>query len=81
MAKPLTNIFPKLRGKMAEHKDDVNDLVKCLGISDDSIRRRLKGEKDFELTELNLLADRFETTIDELFEIEKQVKKWIGKEM
>lgn len=67
MAKQLINIFPKLRGKMAEHKDDVNELVKCLEISDDSIRRRLKGEKDFELTELNLLADRYGTTIDELF--------------
>lgn len=73
MAKPLVNIFPKLRGKMAEHKDDVNDLVECLQISDDSIRRRLKGEKDFELTELLVLADRYQTSIDELFQ--KEVKQ------
>lgn len=70
MAKPLINIFPKLRGKMAEHKDDVSDLVKCLEISDDSIRRRLKGEKDFELSELLILADRYQTSIDELFQKE-----------
>jgi hypothetical protein len=70
MAKPLINIFPKLRGKMAEHKDNVNDLVDCLGISDDSVRRRLKGEKDFELSEIIILADRYSTSIDELFESE-----------
>lgn len=70
MAKPLINIFPKLRGKMAEHKDNVNDLVDCLGISDDSVRRRLKGEKDFELSEIIILADRYGTSIDELFESE-----------
>jgi len=71
MAKPLVNIFPKLRGKMAEHKDDVTDLVEYLGISDDSVRRRLKGEKDFELSELVILANRYTTSIDELFEIER----------
>lgn len=71
MAKPLVNIFPKLRGKMAEHEDDVSDLVKCLGISDDSVRRRLKGEKDFELSELVILADRYKTSIDELFKVER----------
>ncbi len=67
MAKELVNVFPKLRGKMAEKNDNVDDLVKCLNISDDSIRRRLKGEKDFELTELIILADRYQTSIDELF--------------
>ena len=72
MAKPLINIFPKLRGKMAEHKDNVNDLVDCLGISDDSVRRRLKGEKDFELSEIIILADRYSTSIDELFENERK---------
>lgn len=71
MAKPLVNIFPKLRGKMAESKDDVSSLVEYLGISDDSIRRRLKGEKDFELSELLTLADRYQITIDELFKLER----------
>lgn len=67
MAKESINIFPKLRGKMAENNDTVDDLVKCLKISDDSVRRRLKGEKDFELSELIVLANRYQTTIDELF--------------
>lgn len=67
MAKPLMNIFPKLRGKMAEQNDDVNDLCEILEISDDSLRRSLKGERDFRLTELSILADRYNSTIDELF--------------
>lgn len=67
MGKPLNNIFPKLRGKMAEKNDNVNDLAFYLHISDDSIRRRLKGEKDFELTEIIMLSDRYNSSIDELF--------------
>lgn len=64
------NIFPKLRGKMAEYQDDVHELVKYLAISDDSVRRRLKGEQDFKLSELRVLADRYQTSIDELFQRE-----------
>lgn len=67
MAKPLINIFPKLRGKMAEKNHDVNKLVTLLGISDDSVRRRLKGEKEFELNEVIILANEYNSSIDELF--------------
>lgn len=70
MARPLTNIFPELRGKMAEANDDVNFISKILGISKESVRRSLKGERDFRLNELNILANRYRTSIDKLFAID-----------
>lgn len=73
MAKQLKNKFPMLRAKMAEKNDDVMDLSGVLKLSDDSIRRRLKGDKGFELTELKALSARYEMTIDDLF-IEEPIK-------
>ena len=67
MAKKLTNIYPKLRGVMAEQNETVDNLVSVLGISDDTIRRSLKGERDFTLSEAVALSNRFKMAIDELF--------------
>lgn len=67
MAKQLQNVYPKLRAKMAEKNDDVYKISKALKLSDDSIRRRLSGKKEFELTELKALSARYSMTIEDLF--------------
>jgi len=67
MAKISNNIFPKLRGMMAEYRDTIPDLANLLKISDDTLRRTLKGERDFELSEMKLISQRYKTTMDDLF--------------
>ena len=67
VARQLKNIFPILRAKMAENNDDVMDLSTVLMLSDDSVRRRLRGDKEFELAELKILSVRYDMGIDELF--------------
>jgi len=67
VARQLKNIFPMLRAKMAEKNDNVMDLSAALMLSDDSVRRRLRGDKEFELAELKILSVRYEMGIDELF--------------
>jgi DNA-binding IclR family transcriptional regulator len=67
MPKKLTNIYPKLRGLMAERNENVDDLVSVLGISDDTIRRSLKGLRNFNLIEARALSNRYEIGIEELF--------------
>lgn len=70
MTKLSVNIFPKLRGKMAECKDDVNSLADRLGVSPSTVRRRMRGERDFKLNELTVLAKRYGESIEELFKEE-----------
>lgn len=37
------NIFPKLRGKMAESDDSIEDLAIILNLNKETIRRKLRG--------------------------------------
>ena len=67
MSKPLPNIYPNLRGQMARKEDTVEVLTPLLRLSPESIRRRLKGKKSWELPELITLANRYEVDIETLF--------------
>ena len=68
MAKALRNIFPGLRAKMSYANEDVNDLANLLDKSDDSVRRRLSGRAEFELTEIKRLIEHYDISFEELFE-------------
>ena len=68
MAKALKNIFPGLRAKMSYANEDARDLADLLDMSDDSVRRRLSGRADFELTELKKLIEHYSSSFEELFE-------------
>lgn len=68
MAKALKNIFPGLRAKMSYANEDVKDLSDILNMSDDSIRRRLSGRAEFELTEIKRLIEHYDSSFEELFE-------------
>lgn len=61
------NIFPKLRGKMAECDDTVEDLALVLNLNKETIRRKLKGQSQFVLDELFTLSEKYNIAVDELF--------------
>lgn len=72
MAKQLINIYPKLRSKMAYANHTTKTLSELLEISEDSIRRRLRGEVEFELTEIVTILDFYNCSFEDLFGEEKE---------
>lgn len=64
------NIFPKLRGVMAENNDTLLDLMQLLNISESTLRLSLKGKRDFTLEEVQLLANRYDFKIKDLFVVD-----------
>lgn len=61
------NIFPKLRGKMSESDDSIEDLAIILNLNKETIRRKLRGQTQFVLDELFILSEKYNIAIDELF--------------
>lgn len=68
MPKPLTNVYPKLRANMAEKNDTVRVLSEILSVSNDTVRKSLRGERDFLLPEARTLSQRYGQPIEILFE-------------
>lgn len=68
MAKMLQNIYPGLRAEMSRHEDDAETLAKFMNISADSVRRRLRGEVQFDISEAMALMKRYGKNFEELFE-------------
>lgn len=67
MAKTLVNIYPGLRASMSYNGDDTETLSKLLNISGDTTRRRLRGEHEFDISEILILTRRYGKTFEELF--------------
>lgn len=67
MAKPLINKYPKLRGKMGFHGIGTEELADLLEISKDSVRRRLRGDIEFELPQVIKLMKYFNCSFEDLF--------------
>ena len=61
------DIFPKLRGKMAESDNSIEDLAIILNLNKETIRRKLRGQTQFVLDELFILSEKYNIAIDELF--------------
>ncbi len=70
MAKALKYIYPGLRSRMAFKGEGVEELSTLLRLSPDSVRRRLRGQNDFELKEIKTLIAHYESTFDELFTVQ-----------
>lgn len=68
MAKMLQNIYLGLRAEMSRHGDDAETLAKFMNISADSVRRRLRGEVQFDISEAMALMKRYGKNFEELFE-------------
>lgn len=50
-------IAARLRGLLGEREIKPAEMAKALGIQPQSARRRLKGEHDFKMNELEAIAD------------------------
>lgn len=70
MAKALKYIYPGLRSRMAFKGEGVEELAMVLGLSNDSVRRRLSGRSDFELSEIKKLIVHYECSFNDLFELQ-----------
>ena len=64
MAKTLVNIYPGLRASMSYNGDDTE--------SNDTARRRLRGEREFDIGEILILTRRYGKTFEELFGKQEQ---------
>ena len=67
MAKPLEINFPKLRAKMAYNGTTTAELAEVLELSEDSVRRRLRGSVEFELQEIVKLMKFYKCSFEDLF--------------
>ena len=67
MAKPLKIIYPGLRAKMAFAGEDAEQIAKIIGVSDDTTRRRLRGQGYFDLEQIKKLTDHYSCSFDDLF--------------
>lgn len=67
MAKSLVVVFPKLEAKRAYNGHTTKTYAELLEISEDSVRRRLRGEVEFELSEIIKLMIFYHCTFEELF--------------
>lgn len=67
MAKTLEIMFPKLKAKMAYNGTTTAELADVLKISEDSVRRRLRGAVEFELPEVIKLMKFFRCSFEDLF--------------
>jgi transcriptional regulator with XRE-family HTH domain len=65
--KKLIVIYPKLEAKRAYHGETAHDIAVLLGVSDDSARRRLRGEVELDLSDIEKLMNHYESTFEELF--------------
>lgn len=67
MAKILCVVYPKLEAKRAYYGHTTKTYAELLGISEDSVRRRMRGEVEFELSEIIKLMEFYKCTFEELF--------------
>lgn len=74
MAKRLKIIYPGLRAKMAFAGESTEEISKIIGISDDTTRRRLRGQGYFDLEQIKKLTDHYECTFDDLFGLVDKVE-------
>ena len=65
--KKLIVIYPQLEAKRAYYGETAHDIAVLLGISDDSARRRLRGEIEFDLPEIVKLMEHYNSSFEELF--------------
>lgn len=52
--------FAKIRGRMAEKNISQDKLAKALGVSTVTLNRKLAGQKDFRLKEVQIIAELLE---------------------
>lgn len=67
MARKLVAAFPKLEAKRAYNSETAQDIAEILGTSVDGARRRLRGDVEFDLSDIQKLMIHYNSTFEELF--------------
>ena len=60
--------FPNIIREMAIKGDSIPSLANEIGMGRDSLRKRMKGEKSFELPEILAIMDRYNSSFTYLFQ-------------
>lgn len=60
-------MYPRLEAKRAYNGHTVKTYAEILVVSDDTVRWRLRGEVEFELSEIIKLRDFYHCTVEDWF--------------
>ena len=63
---PQAQLFAALKKELPQHLSLVDEVAGVLGISTDSAYRRIRGEKELTITDLQKLCNRFKLSLDRL---------------
>lgn len=59
--------YPRLKGLRAEHGLSMAKMAKIIGISEGSYLAREKKQREFQISEMKVIADYFKETMEEIF--------------
>src|SRR6266700_6770567 len=62
-------LFKHLKDKLPDHLSLVDELCELLGLSADSVYRRIRGEKPIMLTELKKICEHYRLSVDQLLQL------------
>jgi len=66
------SLFQLVKGKVPSNISFVHAISELLGISYDSVYRRVRGEKELTLEELKVICDKFDISVDNLFNLKSR---------
>ena len=70
MSRKYKNVFPGLAFHMKKKYHNHFELASILGISNESIVKRLRGEVEFELSEIKRLMCEYRASFENLFALD-----------
>lgn len=62
-------LFQQIKNSLAPHISMVDEIGELLGLSYDSVYRRIRGEKPVTLNELKLLCEHFHLSLDQVLQL------------
>jgi hypothetical protein len=65
-------LFSVLKEKLPSHLSLVDELGDLLGLSADSVYRRIRGEKPIDLIELKKICEHYKLSLDQLMQLETE---------
>ena len=66
-------LFSVLKQKLPAHISLVDELGDLLGLSADSVYRRIRGEKPIDLIELKKICDHYRLSLDQLLQLQAKL--------
>jgi hypothetical protein len=78
-ADPQQLLFNHIKGMLPSHLNLVDAVAEKLNISNDSAYRRIRGEKPLSLEELQVLAQHFKISVDQLLHLKSDAFIFTGR--